>query len=167
MNSQQPDLQIFRGEAPAVPERPGQAAKRLFDMFFAAFGLVIFSPVMLIAALLIKLEDRGPVMYRQRRVGKDGQPFTILKFRSMVVDADKAGALVTRHGDKRTTRAGRVLRKFKLDELPQLWNVLVGEMSFVGPRPEVPRYVDRYTTEQREILKLKPGITDMATVLFR
>lgn len=139
----------------------------MFDVVLAAVGLTVFLPAAFLIGLLIKLEDGGQVLYLQRRIGKGGKPFCIWKFRSMIADADKKGALVTKQGDDRTTRIGRVLRKFKLDELPQLWNVLVGDMSFVGPRPEVQRYVDRYTPEQREILKLKPGITDMATMLFR
>jgi lipopolysaccharide/colanic/teichoic acid biosynthesis glycosyltransferase len=144
-----------------------QIAKRLFDVVFAAIGLMLFLPAALLIGLLIKLEDSGQVLYLQKRVGKGGKPFFIRKFRSMIVNADKLGALVTKQGDSRTTRIGRVLRRFKLDEVPQLWNVLVGDMSFVGPRPEVQKYVDHYTPEQREILKLKPGITDMATMLFR
>lgn len=142
-------------------------AKRLFDIVFAAIGIVLFLPLACLLGLLIKLGDGGRVFYLQQRVGKGGKPFFIWKFRSMIVNADKMGALVTKQGDNRTTRIGRVMRKIKLDELPQLWNVLVGDMSFVGPRPEVQRYVDRYTPEQREILRLKPGITDMATMLFR
>jgi len=144
-----------------------QMAKRLFDIVFAAIGIVLFLPLACLLGLLIKLGDGGRVFYLQQRVGKGGKPFFIWKFRSMIVNADKMGALVTKQGDNRTTRIGRVMRKIKLDELPQLWNVLVGDMSFVGPRPEVQRYVDRYTPEQREILRLKPGITDMATMLFR
>jgi lipopolysaccharide/colanic/teichoic acid biosynthesis glycosyltransferase len=144
-----------------------QIAKRLFDLIFAVIGLTVLLPVALLIGLLIKLEDRGQIFYSQKRIGKGGKPFLIRKFRSMIVNADKVGVLVTKQGDNRTTRLGRVLRKFKLDELPQLWNVLAGDMSFVGPRPEVERYVDHYTPEQREILKLKPGITDMATMLFR
>jgi lipopolysaccharide/colanic/teichoic acid biosynthesis glycosyltransferase len=144
-----------------------QFAKRLFDVVFAAFGLAVLLPAALLIGLLIKLEDGGPIVYRQKRVGRGGKPFLIWKFRSMIVNADKQGALVTKLGDNRTTRVGRLLRKLKLDEFPQLWNVLVGDMSLVGPRPEVQRYVDRYTPEQREILKFKPGITDKATMLFR
>jgi lipopolysaccharide/colanic/teichoic acid biosynthesis glycosyltransferase len=144
-----------------------QIAKRLFDVVFAAIGLTVFLPAAFLIGLLIKLEDGGPIFYLQQRIGKGGKPFLIRKFRSMIVNADKFGALVTKEGDTRMTRLGRVLRKFKLDETPQLWNVLVGEMSFVGPRPEVERYVALYTPEQREILKLKPGITDIATMLFR
>lgn len=142
-------------------------AKRLFDIFFSALGLLALCPVLVLLGLWVKLSDFGPVFYRQVRVGRGGKPFGIWKFRSMVVNADKMGLAVTSGNDPRITRAGRLLRKTKLDELPQLWNVLTGEMSFVGPRPEVPRYVERYTTEQREILKLKPGITDLATLEFR
>jgi lipopolysaccharide/colanic/teichoic acid biosynthesis glycosyltransferase len=128
---------------------------------------MVFLPVAFLIGLLIKLEDGGQIFYLQKRIGKGGNPFLIRKFRSMIVNADKLGALVTKQGDSRATRVGRVLRKFKLDETPQLWNVLVGDMSFVGPRPEVQRYVDHYTPGQRAILKLKPGITDIATMLFR
>jgi len=117
--------------------------------------------------LLIKLTDRGPVFYGQTRIGRFGKPFRIWKFRSMVVNADKLGVPLTKEEDPRITWIGRFLRKSKLDELPQLWNVLVGDMSFVGPRPEMEKYVDRYTPEQRAILEFKPGITDMATMLFR
>ena len=142
-------------------------AKRLFDIFFSALGLMVLSPLLILLGLWVKLADFGPVFYRQVRVGRGGEPFRIWKFRSMAVNADKLGLAVTSGNDPRITRVGRLLRNTKLDELPQLWNVLVGEMSFVGPRPEVPRYVERYTTEQREILKLKPGITDLATLEFR
>lgn len=142
-------------------------AKRLFDIFFSALGLLVLSPLLVVLAVWVKLSDFGPVFYRQVRVGLGGKPFRIWKFRSMVVNADQMGLAVTSGNDPRITRVGRLLRKTKLDELPQLWNVFVGEMSFVGPRPEVPRYVDRYTPEQREILKLKPGITDLATLEFR
>ena len=142
-------------------------SKCLFDMVFASVGLLVLAPAGLLIALLIKLSDGGPVFYRQTRIGQLGKPFRIWKFRSMVVNADKIGVQFTKDEDPRITRIGRFLRKTKLDELPQLWNVLVGDMSFVGPRPEVSRYVDRYTPEQREILKYKPGITDMAPLLFR
>jgi lipopolysaccharide/colanic/teichoic acid biosynthesis glycosyltransferase len=174
MNGQDSALQTSSlcGAAPenlGVGERRKryQIAKRLFDIVFAALGLILFLPVAVLIGLLIKLDDSGQIFYMQKRIGKGGRPFLIRKFRSMIVNADKMGSLVTKQGDSRTTRIGRLLRKFKLDETPQLWNVLVGEMSFVGPRPEVPRYVDLYIPEQREILKLKPGITDVATVLFR
>lgn len=155
------------GETP-VPARVWYPLlKRVFDVSFALGGLLVFSPVILLTSLAVKLTDRGPVFFRQRRVGRGGVIFHILKFRTMVVNAEKAGPSVTQDRDPRITAVGRFLRKSKLDELPQLWNVLVGEMSFVGPRPEVPKYVERYTEEQRQILKEKPGITDLATLVFR
>jgi len=141
--------------------------KRWFDILCSGLGLLVLSPVGFLIGLSIKLSDRGPVFYRQIRIGQFGEPFCIWKFRSMVVNSDQMGAQVTKEKDPRITRIGRLLRKTKLDELPQLWNVLVGDMSLVGPRPEVPRYADLYTPEQREILKYKPGITDMASLLFR
>jgi lipopolysaccharide/colanic/teichoic acid biosynthesis glycosyltransferase len=141
--------------------------KRLFDVAMASLGLLLLLPVGLLLALFIKLSDGGPVFYTQIRIGQFGRSFQIRKFRSMVVNADKVGLPVTQEEDPRITRLGRLLRKTKLDELPQLWNVLTGEMSFVGPRPEVPRYVKGYTPDQREILSYKPGITDMATLQFR
>jgi len=141
--------------------------KRLFDIVCSAVGLVLLTPVGLLIALAIKLADGGPVLYGQIRVGQFGKPFRIWKFRSMVLDADKLGLPLTPEADGRITPLGRFLRRFKLDELPQLWNVLVGEMSYVGPRPEVPRYVEQYRPEQREILRYKPGITDVASMLFR
>jgi lipopolysaccharide/colanic/teichoic acid biosynthesis glycosyltransferase len=142
-------------------------AKRLFDIVLSFAGLLILSPLLLALALLVKLTDRGPVFYRQQRVGRDGSLFWIWKYRSMVVNAEKLGLSVTSGDDPRITPVGRFLRRWKLDELPQLWNVLRGDMSFVGPRPEVPRYVALYTEAQREILRLKPGITDLATLAFR
>lgn len=140
--------------------------KRLYDFFFSAWGLLVLSPLLLVVALVIKLADRGPVFYRQQRVGQHGRLFWIWKFRSMRVGADKAGPSVTQHGDGRITPMGRWLRQWKLDELPQLWNVLRGDMSLVGPRPEVLKYVEHYTPEQRVILELKPGITDLATLEY-
>ena len=157
---------------PVDPGAPGPfrwypLLKRGYDLFFAAGGLVVLAPLALVLAVLVKASDGGPVFYRQRRVGLGGRPFDILKFRTMVVDAERLGPSVTKDHDPRITRLGRLLRRGKLDELPQLWNVLAGEMSFVGPRPEVPRYVERYTPEQRVILSFKPGITDLATLVFR
>jgi lipopolysaccharide/colanic/teichoic acid biosynthesis glycosyltransferase len=142
-------------------------AKRAFDLFFSLAGLLVLSPLLVVLAIAVKASSRGPVLFRQRRVGKDRQSFDIFKFRSMVVDAEKLGPSITRDGDPRITAMGRFLRKTKLDELPQLWNVLVGDMSFVGPRPEVPRYVERYTAGQARVLALKPGITDLATLEFQ
>lgn len=146
---------------------PCPTPKRLFDILASGFGMSFLLPFGLLIAAIIKLSDRGPVFYRQVRVGQFGEPFRIWKFRSMVVDADKLGLSVTRDGDPRITAIGRLLRKTKLDELPQLWNVFKGEMSFVGPRPEVPRYVQCYTQAQKLVLQLKPGITDLATLAFR
>ena len=141
--------------------------KRAFDIVFSAFGLLVLSPLLLLLAIAVKLTAGSPVFFRQQRVGLGGRLFTILKFRSMVVNAEKGGLGVTRDGDPRITVIGRFLRKTKLDELPQLWNVLVGDMSFVGPRPEVSQYVAKYTPEQQRVLNLKPGITDRATLEFR
>ena len=163
------------GEFPlGVVIRPGQESladplrwKRAFDLVLSAVGLFFLSPLMSVIALIIKVADRGPVFYRQTRVGQFGVPFGILKFRTMVPDADKQGPAVTRTGDPRITAVGRILRRSKLDELPQLFNVLKGEMSLVGPRPEVLRYVEHYTPEQRQILRYKPGITDLASLCFR
>ncbi len=141
--------------------------KRIFDIVFSSLGILLLSPVGLLVSALIKLSDGGPVFYTQIRIGQFGKPFRMWKFRSMVVNAEKLGMPVTQGKDPRVTRVGRTLRNTKLDELPQLWNVLRGEMSFVGPRPEVPRYVELYSPQQREILQYKPGITDRATLLFR
>ena len=143
------------------------SAKGLYDLIFACCGLVVLSPLFLVIAALVKIADGGPILYRQIRVGLHGRPFRICKFRSMVSATEQAGPFVTKNGDTRITWIGRILRKTKLDELPQLWNVLKGEMSLVGPRPEVPRYVERYTPEQRDILGCKPGITDLASLCFR
>ncbi len=139
--------------------------KRAFDIVCAALGLLILSPVLLVCALLVGLTSPGGVLFRQERVGKDGVPFTIYKFRSM--RKDNAGLKISTSGDSRITPVGRVLRKAKLDELPQLWNVLKGDMSFVGPRPEVREYTDLYTPEQRQVLLLRPGITGLASIRYR
>jgi lipopolysaccharide/colanic/teichoic acid biosynthesis glycosyltransferase len=143
------------------------STKRAFDLGFSIVGILFLSPVFGLLAVAVKLSDGGPVFFRQQRVGQGGRLFAILKFRSMLVNAEKMGLSVTKEGDPRVTRIGRFMRKTKLDELPQLWNVLRGDMSFVGPRPEVPRYVAYYTTEQQRVLALKPGITDLATLEFR
>jgi len=146
---------------------PYLATKRLFDIAASAIGLVALLPIAAAVGLLIKLSDGGPVFFAQIRIGQRGQPFRMWKFRSMIPHAEAMGAPVTTRNDPRITRLGRFLRKTKLDEWPQLWHVLTGEMSLVGPRPEVPRYVARYTPEQRRILDYQPGITDLATMLFR
>ncbi len=141
-------------------------AKRLFDLVSATVGLIALSPVFLIGALCIKLDDGGPVFFRQERIGRGGVPFRIWKFRSMRTDTGNGGPQVTTRGDPRITRIGQYFRASKLDELPQLLNVIRGEMSLVGPRPEVARYVALYTSEQRRVLDLTPGITDPASVQF-
>lgn len=140
--------------------------KRLFDLIFSFFGLLVISPLLLIIAIIIKIDSKGKILYRQERIGKNEIPFKILKFRTMYEGSDKKGLLTIGNSDKRVTAFGRFLRKHKIDELPQLINVLKGEMSFVGPRPEVKKYVDMYTNEQREILKVRPGITDVASLEY-
>jgi len=140
---------------------------RLLDILFSFVGLVLLSPLLLLIALWVKSDSRGPVFFRQIRVGRYGKDFQLFKFRSMRVDADKAGLLTVGGRDPRITGAGYFLRKYKLDELPQLLNVLFGDMSVVGPRPEVRKYVNLYTPEQRQILNVRPGITDMASIEFR
>ena len=141
--------------------------KRIFDILASGFGLLVLSPIFLIIAIWIKLDSNGPVFYRQVRVGRHNKDFRIFKFRSMRVGSDK-GSLVTIGGrDPRITRSGYFIRKFKLDELPQLINVFVGDMSLVGPRPEVRHYVDYWTEEQMHVLDVRPGITDPASIKFR
>lgn len=139
---------------------------RLCDIVFSFFGLLFLSPLFLIVALWIVLDDPGPVFYRQQRVGRHNKDFGLLKFRSMRVGADKMSLITIGDRDPRVTRAGYYIRKFKLDELPQLWNVLIGDMSLVGPRPEVRRYVDLYTEKQRQVLAVRPGITDYASIEY-
>lgn len=140
--------------------------KFLFDRFFSLLGLVSLLPVLLVVALLIWfLMPDGPVLFRQVRIGKNGKPFSMVKFRTMA--QDQTGDTVTVAGDPRITPLGAMLRQFKLDELPELWNVLIGDMSFVGPRPDVPGYADALTGEYREILQLRPGITGPATLKYR
>ncbi len=141
-------------------------AKRLFDIAISLLGLILLFPLMLFICLFIKKEDKGPILYRGIRVGKDGKLFNIYKFRTMVVDADKKGGPYTSDDDPRITKIGKVLRKYKLDEIPQLLNVLKGEMSIVGPRPEVSQEVATYSDEEKRILLVKPGMTDYASILF-
>lgn len=140
--------------------------KRTIDILLSGLGLFVLSPFLVVLALAIKLETAGPVFYRGRRVGLNGRPFYIYKFRSMVADAEQQGASSTSATDARVTRTGRFIRKFKLDELPQLINVFRGDMSLVGPRPEVQKFVDLYTEEEKAILSVRPGITDWASVRF-
>ena len=138
---------------------------RFFDILFSCLGLICLSPILLVIYILIKTESKGPGLYAQKRIGKDGKPFKLLKFRTMREGSDK-GNQITIGEDERITKIGRHLRKYKLDELPQLVNVIKGEMSLVGPRPEVERYVKLYTPSQRVVLSVKPGITDYASIAF-
>jgi len=144
-----------------------RAGKRALDVVLSALMLAVISPLLLIVCVLVKLTSPGPVFYRQNRVGKGGRPFNIVKFRSMVIDADRHGPGLTSAGDPRVTKCGAVLRQLKIDELPQLWNVLKGDMSLVGPRPELPLYVANYDSQQRMVLTVRPGITDTASIAFR
>ena len=138
--------------------------KRAFDVLSSLIGLILVSPVLVTIAILIKKEDGGPVFYRGVRVGRFGRPFRIFKFRTMVLNAEKLGGPSTANDDPRITKTGKFIRKFKLDELPQLLNVLKGEMSIVGPRPEVQMYVDMFTDEEKAILSVRPGISDWASI---
>jgi len=140
--------------------------KRAFDVLVAALGLLALAPVLLFLSLLVKLSSPGPVFYRGVRAGRYGRPFRIFKFRSMVADGETRGGTTTGKDDPRITAVGRILRKYKLDELPQLLNLLLGDMSLVGPRPEVLEYANQYSAEQRRILNVRPGITDLACLEF-
>lgn len=141
--------------------------KRMFDLAAAAIGLLLLSPVLVFLMALVKLTSPGPALYWQERVGRGGKVFRIAKLRSMFKDTDKDGPRITSSGDSRVTSLGSILRRFKIDELPQLWNVLKGEMSLVGPRPEVPHYVESYSATQRRVLTIRPGITDPASIAYR
>ena len=138
--------------------------KRIFDIFFSLVLLIILSPILLILAILIKIDSKGPVFYRQERVTTNGKIFRIFKFRTMVQNADKIGSLVTVGNDARITRVGKVIRKVRLDEIPQLINILKGEMTFVGTRPEVKKYVDKYTDEMMATLLMPAGVTSIASI---
>lgn len=142
-------------------------AKRLFDIVFSLLGLFILSPVLILTAIAIRLDSKGRVLYRQVRVGLNEVPFKVIKFRTMQAASDTLLNLTIGNHDVRITRLGKLLRRFKLDELPQLFNVLIGEMSLVGPRPEVPKYVAMYNEKQRNVLTVRPGITDYASIKFR
>jgi lipopolysaccharide/colanic/teichoic acid biosynthesis glycosyltransferase len=141
--------------------------KRLIDATLSLVALLILCPFLLLVGILVKWTSPGPILYWQERVGRDGQTFKIAKFRTMVANADKQGLGITVSGDARVTDFGAFLRMSKIDELPQLWNVLTGSMSLVGPRPELPRYVSDYTEEQRKVLSVRPGITDPASIRYR
>jgi lipopolysaccharide/colanic/teichoic acid biosynthesis glycosyltransferase len=143
-----------------------QVLKRVFDIFFSAIGLVIIAPILIVLSIMIKLESGGGVFYKQIRIGKNMMPFKLFKFRTMYANADKKGLLTVGDKDNRITRVGYYLRKYKLDELPQLINVFFGDMSFVGPRPEVEKYVKLYTPEQQKVLSVRPGITDWASIKY-
>ena len=141
--------------------------KRLFDIVASGLGLLVLSPLFLILAIWIKLDSKGPVFYKQIRVGRNNNDFRLFKFRSMRVGSDKKGLITVGERDPRITRSGYFIRKYKLDEFPQLINVFIGDMSLVGPRPEVRKYVEMYTPEQMHVLDVRPGITDPASIKFR
>lgn len=141
-------------------------AKRLLDLLVSFFGILLLSPLLLILALAVKSGSKGPVLYKQKRIGRYGKPFLIWKFRTMHINADKMGLLTVGGKDPRVTNTGYFLRRYKLDELPQLFNVLFGDMSLVGPRPEVEKYVLLYNEEQKKVLSVKPGITDYASIEY-
>ena len=142
-------------------------AKRLFDIISSSIGLLCLAPVFVVMAIWIKLDSRGPVFYRQTRVGRYGRDFRIFKFRSMRVGSDKGRQITVGERDPRITRSGYFIRRYKIDELPQLINVFLGDMSIVGPRPEVRKYVDLYSEEQRKVFQVRPGITDLASIKYR
>lgn len=140
---------------------------RFLDIFFSSIGLIVLLPLFLVVGLWIKIDSKGPFFYKQKRVGKNNIDFSLYKFRSMIIDADKKGLLLTVGGrDPRVTKSGYFIRKYKIDELPQLINVLKGDMSLVGPRPEVRKYVDMYNDEQKKVLTVRPGITDYASIEY-
>jgi lipopolysaccharide/colanic/teichoic acid biosynthesis glycosyltransferase len=138
--------------------------KRIFDIFCSLIGIIFFLPVLLIVSILIRLDSSGPIIYCGKRIGKNKKPFHIYKFRTMVVDADKIGGPSTSNDDSRITRIGLFLRKYKIDELPQLFNVLKGDMSLVGPRPEVPEYAKLYKGKEEIVFNVRPGMTDLASL---
>ena len=163
-----PSLGEKRPSAVETPRRPVYAAaKRLFDVLCAAAGLVLVSPLLAVAAIAVRLDSPGPIFFTQQRVGRNFRPFRIYKLRTMVADAEQRGGPITAGADPRITRVGRVLRKTKIDELPQLINVLVGDMSLVGPRPEVLQYVERFRDDYAYVLSVRPGLTDRASVKYR
>ena len=163
MDNQAGARQPYRIVTP--PSAATMASKRAFDILCSFLGLTVLSPVLLVVSVLVAVTSPGGVFFRQERIGKDGRPFRIFKFRSM--RKDNAGLKITTGNDSRITPVGRFLRKSKIDELPQLINVLVGDMSFVGPRPEVADYVNLYTPYQRQVLLVRPGITGLASIRFR
>ena len=149
------------------PRRLYAAAKRALDLAASGLGLVLVSPLLLVAAIAVRLDSAGPILFRQTRVGRNFRPFSIYKFRTMSVDAPARGGQITAGADPRITSSGRWLRKSKIDELPQLFNVFLGDMSLVGPRPEVPKYVEMFHDEYAAVLTVRPGLTDPASVKYR
>lgn len=147
--------------------KTNQIVKRIFDFLVSLLGIIILSPIFLLVSIVIKLDSKGNILFLQKRVGRYGKEFNIYKFRTMITDAEKVGKQITIGNDSRITKVGAFLRKFKIDELPQLFNVLLGDMSLVGPRPEVPKYVGLYNDEQRKVLNVRPGITDMASLRYK
>lgn len=141
--------------------------KRVFDIFASILGLIFFSPIMIILGIAIKLDSKGPVFFKQERITTNNKTFKILKFRTMVQNADKIGSLVTVGNDNRITKVGKFIRKFRLDEFPQLINILKGDMSFIGTRPEVKKYVDCYTNEMKATLLMKAGLTSMTSIIYK
>ena len=141
--------------------------KRLFDIIFSIIGLIVLSPIFIVLAIIIKIDSKGPVFFRQERVTRYGRTFRIYKFRTMVQNADKKGASITAKNDKRITRAGKLIRKCRLDEIPQLINILIGDMSFVGTRPEVQKYVNKYNNEMKATLLMRAGVTSRASIFFK
>jgi lipopolysaccharide/colanic/teichoic acid biosynthesis glycosyltransferase len=165
-SSSPPDSNETSADVP--PRRPVyQGAKRIFDLLASAVGLLVASPLLALAALAVRLDSPGPVLFVQQRVGRNFRPFGIYKFRTMVADADRRGGPITFGADPRVTRVGRWLRRSKIDELPQLVNVLLGHMSLVGPRPEVPKYVDMFRDDYTYVLSVRPGLTDPASMKYR
>lgn len=140
---------------------------RFFDLFFSFFGVIFLIPLFIFVSILIKITSKGPIFFKQERVGKNQKIFKILKFRTMIVNAEEKGLKISTSSDNRITKIGKILRKTKIDEFPQLINVFFGQMSFVGPRPEVKKYVDLYTENQKSVFLIKPGITDLASIEFR
>ena len=140
--------------------------KRVFDILASGIGIIVLSPILIVIAIAIKCDSNGEILFKQKRVGMNEKTFNIFKFRTMVTNAEKLGKQITVGNDCRITKIGSFLRKYKLDELPQLFNVLLGDMSLVGPRPEVRKYVDLYTDEQQKVLSVKPGITDYASIEY-
>lgn len=144
-----------------------QIIKRVCDFILSLIGIIVLSPIFIIVSIAIKLDSKGKILFLQKRVGRYGKEFNIYKFRTMVSDAERLGKQITVGNDNRITKVGAFLRKYKIDELPQLFNVLKGDMSLVGPRPEVPKYVKLYSDEQKKVLNVRPGITDMASLRYK